>query len=70
MKKINKITAKKLFNSGKKIYLIPARASLSSVWIKPMAITKRSGTFNKLLNSFEYYNCHAPFGKYAWFYIK
>ena len=31
MKKINKITAKKLFNSGKKIYLIPARASLSSV---------------------------------------
>jgi len=70
MKKINKREAKKLFNKGRKIYLVPARANLNSRWIQPMGISKRSGSFDKLVNSFEYYNCHAPFGNYAWYYIK
>jgi hypothetical protein len=70
MKRINKTEAKKLFNKGRKIFLVPGGANLNSKWITPYAITKRSGSFDKLVNSFEYYNCHAPFRDYAWYYIK
>ena len=70
MKKINKTQARKLFNAGRKIYLVPGGANLRSPWIQPYAISKRSGSFTKLVNSFEYYNCHAPFKNYAWYYIK
>ena len=71
MKRINKTEARKLWNKGRVIFLVPARANLRSAWIQPIGISKRqSGTFDKQINSFEYYNCHAPFGKYAWYYIK
>jgi len=71
MKRIKKPEAKKLFNKGRVIYLVPARANLRSPWINPMPISKkRGGSFDKNVNNFEYYNCHAPFGKYAWYYIK
>jgi hypothetical protein len=70
MKKISKPTARKLFNSGRTIYLMPSKARMGGMWIKPMPINKRKGSFTKLVNSFEYYNCNAPFGKYAWFYTK
>jgi len=70
MKKINKSEARKLFNKGRVIYLVPAKANLRSPWVQPYGISKKSGSFNKLVNSFEYYNCHAPFGNYAWYYIK
>jgi len=71
MKKIKKLEAKKLFNAGRVIFLVPAKANLNSKWIQPMGISKRqSGSFDKQVNEFEYYNCHTPFGKYAWYYIK
>jgi hypothetical protein len=70
MKKINKAEARKLFSRGRTIYLLPAKANARSPWIDYMSINKRKGSFDKLVNSFEYYNCHAPFGNYAWYYIK
>ena len=71
MKKINKVQAKKLFKAGRTIDLVPGNANLRSPWIQPMPISKRrGGTFDKNVNSFEYYNCHAPFNNYAWYYIK
>lgn len=71
MKKINKTEAKALYNKGRVIYLVPGNANLRSPWVHPISISKkRGGSFDKNVNSFEYYNCHAPFRKYAWYYIK
>lgn len=73
-KKIRKNTARKLFNEGKEIFLIPCKAKLS-MWIDFYKIQidryfSADRDFDKIVNFFEYYNCNPEMGAYAHFYIK
>ena len=40
MKKINITTARKLFNKGEKIYVLPNKVALGNPWISPSLIEK------------------------------
>ena len=72
LKKIKKPTAKKMFDKGKAIYLLPCRIQLGSSWFQPVKIIKdlNCEDFNGAVNGFEYYNCTNETGKYAHFYIE
>jgi len=77
-RKIRKPEARKLFKENKDVYMLPGNANINSPWINyclmrlKINITDQAqqaqATFDQIVNEFEYYNCHAPFRKYAWFY--
>ena len=64
MVKITKAQAKKLYESGKSIYLNPSKMRPNGVWHKAMKVSKASldnklsnaPTFDKLVIEYSYYN--------------
>jgi hypothetical protein len=60
-KKINIKTAEKMFNKGEKFLIIPNKTNPLNIWgIGLLTDTdqKEKGTFNQLVNNFNYYNCN------------
>lgn len=56
MKKINITTARKLFNKGKKIYLLPNKVALGNPWVSPSSIEKIDDeTFDFIVNAYYAY---------------
>ena len=52
MKKINITTARKLFNKGEKIYVLPNKVALGNPWISPSLIGKiNDETFDYIINA-------------------
>lgn len=77
--KVNKTKARNLFNQGKTIYIVPCkvRFDFNNVWIKPFAINNKNyeeytykDTFDKIINSFECYNCNYELGYYCSYYVQ
>ena len=55
MKKINITTARKLFNKGEKIYVLPNKVALGNPWISPSSIEKIDDeTFDYIINATFY----------------
>jgi len=73
-KRVDKRTARFLYNAGYTIYLVPCKVwpNDRAPWIQPYPIYKKEDTlFDNQVNAFEYYNCnHNELGYYAAFYIK
>jgi hypothetical protein len=74
-KRISKKQARKLYDSGKDIRVVPCKYRPDNEWIKfninntyESATSQR--TFDKIINDIEYYNCCYETGYYAAFYIK
>lgn len=71
MTKISKNVARKLFAQGHRIYLMPSKARLGSIWILPMPITgDASRNFDQEVNAYHYYNCTKETGLRVHFYIE
>ena len=78
-KKINKPTARKLYNNGITIYLLPCKVSETALtsknsWVSPVEIslftcTHSANKFDRTVNDYEYYNCNAELGYYASYYV-
>jgi hypothetical protein len=76
MKKITKLEANKIYDSGKEIYLNPSKMNPNGVWHKAMKISKEisenaiyeATTFINLVNSYRYYNCNKEMGLVVTFY--
>lgn len=74
-KQVQKRTAEKLFNQGKQINLISCKADPNSPWINGFhPIDNKSyesdpNAFNRIVTSYEIYNCNSELGMYASFYI-
>lgn len=81
-KRIQKRTARRLYNEGEIIYIVPCNVwpDFKGIWIKPMNISKnleeeRAGNlyvamgFDSIINSYEYYNCNYELGYYTAFYV-
>ena len=76
--KINKRKARKLYNRGHVIFLLPCRVSQvalhgGNMFVQPFSIslTKVYRDFDRLVNEYEYYNCiDTTIGKHASFYIE
>lgn len=76
-KRVNKTTARKLFNEGHTIGFIPCNANPHSAWTPVVFRDKHDPdcgndlNFDKFVNSFEYYNCqYNELGKYTNFYVE
>lgn len=78
-KKLTKPTARKLFNSGREIIVIRNKCGLDSMFKsrlyrkeceKSIEDMRDEFLFDKLVNSFEYYNHDSELGNYTHFYIK
>jgi len=76
--KVTRPRAERLFSEGFTLYLLPCNCSCRCLveehcWIKPVQIRLNDDpdrTFEKLVNSFEYYNCNREVGRYTHFYYR
>lgn len=78
-KRVNKPTARKMYNHGCSISLLPCKINESALYgsysfIKPVTINildckHDSNKFDRTVNDFEYYNCNAESGYYAHYYV-
>lgn len=66
-KRVNRGTAKKLFEEGKSVYGVPCNLR-PSVGVCAL-FDKNNGTFESIENAIMYYNCNSETGKTLWFYI-
>lgn len=70
MNKIDKTRARKEYNAGRNVYLLPSKAILGSMWIQPYMINNSCGKeFEVILNEFSYYNCTKETGLRINYYI-
>ena len=54
MKKINIATARKLFNKGEKIYVLPNKVALGNPWVSPSSIEKiNDETFDYIISDMK-----------------
>lgn len=70
MKKINKTTARKLYNEKKSFIMVPCKIrpdGMFAVELKPGWMFRN---FDVMYNEFLYYNCNPETGKYIAFYTK
>lgn len=71
--KINKTKARKLFNEGKEIHLLPCKARFGGMWLGEGAVISNkilTSAFDTIVNEYIYYNCNNELGKYPAYYIK
>lgn len=75
MKRINKTTARKLWESGRNFILVPCKCSPNGLGalntetdLSLEDITCRRN-FDSFINEFEYYNCNSEMGRYTAFYV-
>ena len=71
MKKISRRVARKDYENGDTIYLLPSRIRLDNMWIQPYSINVSSGAdFDRMVNNYKYYNCNSEAGLDVAFYIQ
>lgn len=74
VKQINKTLAKKLYNSGKSIYVLQCNMIFDNVWQSPYLINIKDDmwgaeNFDGRINDYTYYNCDNERGKYPCFFV-
>ena len=75
LERVNKTTARKLYNAGRDVLFIPCKLNPENnfyclgIW-QNKELAGQYETFEKLLNAYEFYNCRPDTGKYTAFYIK
>lgn len=73
--RISKTVARKLYNAGRDVLFIPCNLNPENnfynlgIW-ENKTLVGQYDSFEKLVNSFEFYNCNNETGKYTAFYIK
>lgn len=73
LKQINRRKAKRLFEDGVEIFVVPCKMKLYSPWSEPMKIGEGAfviRTFNSFINEFEYYNCNSETGSYTHYFTE
>ena len=58
--RINKREARKLYNLGRPITILPCKANPNSPWLSNSTVSKESAdkNFDALVNEFTFYNCN------------
>lgn len=69
MKKINKATARKLWEQGKEFWMCACNMRPECGNLIQPQYHKDFASFNVLYNNFCYYNCNSETGRYPAFYI-
>lgn len=72
--RITKDIARKAYNAGKHVLLIPCKMNPASVWFPASecyidTAQKENIAFDTLVNAYEFYSCSNHTGRYAAYYI-
>ena len=77
--RVNKPTARKMYNHGCSIFLLPCKANFKVALEEgsPVPVVSISlldsdsdiNRFDRAVNTYEYYNCNAELGYYAHYYV-
>lgn len=74
MKRINKTTARKLWENGGNFIIVPCKCSprgLGALYtICDLGKQEREISFETFINSFTFYNCNSETGRYPAYYIE
>lgn len=66
---ITKQAARKLFDTGSTIYVLPRNINPYNIWVAPYEINKTSiPDLDKFINMYIYYNCNAETGNSVKYY--
>lgn len=73
-KRVNKPTARKMFNHGCSILLLPCKVKFENEWIRPYSMSlmtseETENRFDRAVRTYEYFNCNAELGYYASYYV-
>lgn len=71
--RINKTAARREYEKGRTLYVLPSRTRFDNAWIRPfqMEIARLDNAdFDKVINEYEFYNCMRELGKRAAFYVE
>ena len=68
--RITKPQARKIYENGGGVYIIPAKCYPSGVWVSAYMMQNTNGArpFDSVVNEYTYYNCNNYLGKYPAFY--
>lgn len=70
-RRINKATARKVYDNGKTIFMQSCNIRFDSMWQSACPITPDGTTsFDSVVNAFQYYNCDSERGRYPHYYIE
>ena len=75
-KKLNKTQARKLYNAGQTIMLVPCKVNPNNMWGIGHYFSNAEGDgferdFDKVVSYYSYYNCqYNELGKYCAYYIE
>ena len=62
--------ARKLYNAGYEVALMPCKLRFDNGWVSPFIIKDDNETFSHKINDFTYYNCNSETGYYPHYYVK
>lgn len=79
-RRITKPTARKLFNMGTSIYMLPCKCRMTEPeskefsWVYPAEINmfdskEDERLFDAMVNAYMYYNCNSELGYYPHYYV-
>ena len=69
VKQVNRLTAEKLYNSGKTIYLNGCKVRINNPYMSPMPLSNEGGRdFDVVMYEYEYFNCCNELGLYPHFF--
>lgn len=60
----SKSVARKLYNKGVSVYILPCKMRVDNKWNKPLCLPKYLD-FDKIIDEYEYYNCNNEVGTYC-----
>lgn len=69
--RISKAAAKKLYERGEEIYMLPCKLNPEGMYFQPMGLQideENGSAFDSAVNAAEYYNCNYECGYYMAFY--
>lgn len=71
MQKLNKSQARKAFNNGLELKIIPHKANPYSTWFEGANYKNNNSfvSFDELVNNITNYNCNSELGYYLAYYI-
>ncbi len=73
MIRINKVQARKQYNAGGTVYVLPCKVRFDNMWIAPFQMNRehlQDEDFDKVINAYEFYNCMSETGRRSAFYIE
>lgn len=68
-RKITKAAARKRYDNGEPVQIVPCKCSPASVWFTGFEMVKQDQTFDQFVNAFSYYNCCPELGTRPAFYV-